>query len=114
VSAQAAIAAECAGQQDSFWEMHEQLFAEQANWTSASDPGALFVEDADSLGLDTGEFETCLASEEAAIRAQAGAVIASLYGVPGAPIFLFNNGEGQQGSPSFEELKLVVDSILNQ
>ena len=45
---------------------------------------------------------------------QAGNVVAALYGVPKAPVFLFNNGQGQQGSPSFEEFKTVIDSILNQ
>jgi protein-disulfide isomerase len=114
VSAQAAAAAECVGQQGQYWEMHELLFAEQDGWTSASEPGALFSEYADSLGLDSGEFDECLDSEWAALRAESGPVIASLHGVAAAPVFLFNNGQGQQGSPSFEELQTVVESILNQ
>jgi protein-disulfide isomerase len=112
-SAEAAAAAECAGQQAKFWEMHDQLFKEQATWTLASDRQSLFVGYAGDLGLDTTEFETCLGSEWAALRVEAGSVVASLYGVPGAPVFLFNNGQGQQGSPSFEEFKTTIDSILN-
>jgi hypothetical protein len=36
-----------------------------------------------------------------------------MYNVPSAPVFLFNNGEGQQGSPSFEEFQSTIDSILS-
>jgi protein-disulfide isomerase len=113
-SAEAAAAAECAGKQAKFWEMHDQLFKEQATWTAASDRQPLFVGYAGDLGLDTAEFETCLGSEWATLRVEAGSVVASLYGVPGAPVFLFNNGQGQQGSPTFEEFKTTIDSILNQ
>jgi protein-disulfide isomerase len=111
---QAAIAAECAGEQGQYWEMHDLLFAEQDAWIEAVDPGALFADHAESLDLDAGKFEECVESEQAALRVQAGNVVAALYGVPGAPVFLFNNGGGQQGSPSLEEFKAIIDSIVNQ
>lgn len=109
-----AQAAECAGQQEKFWEMHAQLFTSQAEWTKAADPNPLFAGYAADLGLDKAKFEECLGSEWATMRAQAGTVVAALYGVPGAPTFLFNNRTGKEGSPTFEEFKTVIDSILNQ
>jgi protein-disulfide isomerase len=112
--AQAARAAECAGVQGKYWEMHDLLFAEQAEWTEAADPGSLFAEYGASLELDVGQFEECLESDWATLRVQAGNVLAALYGVPGAPVFLFNNGQGQQGSPSLDEFKTIIDSIVNQ
>jgi protein-disulfide isomerase len=108
----AAIAAECAGQQGQGWEMHDQIFDEQAAWTTADEPGSLFADYAKTLGLDAAEFEACQDSEGAMLRAQAGSVVGALYGVPGAPTYLFNNGQGQQGSPSLDEFKAVIDSIL--
>lgn len=114
VGEKAAEAAECAGQQGQYWEMHQQLFAGQSAWLEASNPNAVFTEYAESISLDVPAFETCLESEWASLRVQAGAVVGTLYGVPGAPVFLFNNGQGQQGSPTFEELATVIDSILNQ
>jgi protein-disulfide isomerase len=108
----AAIAAECAGQGGQGWEMHAQIFEEQDTWTKSGQPGALFTGYAESLGLDTAEFEACLESEEAKLRVQAGSVVGALYGVPGAPVFLFNNGQGQDGSPTFEEFQAMIDSIL--
>jgi protein-disulfide isomerase len=110
----AATAAECAGQQGKFWEMHDQIFEDQDSWMAASEPGDLFAEYAGTLDLDTASFEECLDSEWAALRVQAGSVVGALYGVPGAPVFLFNNGQGQEGSPSFDEFKTVIDSIVNQ
>jgi protein-disulfide isomerase len=112
--AQAAIAAECAGEQGKYWEMHNLLFDEQGAWAESQEPGSLFAEYADSSGLDHDKFEECLESEDAALRVQAGNVVAALYGVPGAPVFLFNNGQGQQGSPSLDEFKAIIDSIVNQ
>jgi protein-disulfide isomerase len=112
-SFQAAAAAECAGQQDKYWEMHDQLFAEQAKWTSDADPQALFVGYAEGLGLNKDDFTTCLSSDWARQRVQAGSVVGALYGVPSAPVFLFNNGTGQQGSPTFDQFKSVIDSIVN-
>jgi protein-disulfide isomerase len=112
-SAQAAAAAECAGQQGKFWEMYEQLFEAQDTWTTEEEPRPLFIGYAEELDLDTGEVETCLDSEWAALRVKAGNVVGAIYGIPGAPVFLFNNGSGQQGSPTFEEFQGIIDSILN-
>jgi protein-disulfide isomerase len=112
-AAQAAIAAECAGEQGVYWEMHNQIFDDQESWTGAAEPGSLFSGYAESLDLDADEFEACLDSDWAKLRVQAGNVVGALYGVPGAPVFLFNNGQGQQGSPTLEEFQAVIDSILN-
>lgn len=109
-----ALAVECAGAQNKFFEMHTQLFADQAKWTQAADPAPIFSGYAATLGLDKARFEACLGSDEAKMQAQAGTVVAALYGVPGAPTFLFNNRTGKEGSPTFEEFKTVIDSILNQ
>jgi protein-disulfide isomerase len=111
-SAQAAAAAECAGKAGKFWEMHDQLFQEQASWSSATDSSSLFVGYAEALGLDTTDFQICLDSDWAKLRVEEGSIVAAIYGVPSAPVFLFNNGQGTQGSPSLEEFQTTIDSIL--
>lgn len=112
-SAKAAAAAECAGEQGKYWEMHDQLFDEQASWTGADEPASLFMGYAESLALDKERFEECLDSDWAKLRVQSGNVVAALYGVPGAPVFLFNNGTAQQGAPTLEEFEGVIDSIIS-
>jgi protein-disulfide isomerase len=110
----AAAAAECAGQQDKGWEMHTKLFEEQDAWSKAADPQPLFISYALALGLDTTAFEQCLASPQTALRVQQGNVVAAMYGVPGAPVFLFSGGQAKQGSPTFEEFKAIIDPMLGQ
>jgi protein-disulfide isomerase len=113
-AAEAATAALCAGRQDSFLAMHTLLFENQEAWTTATDVDSTLVEYAGSLGLDEALFESCLVSDEARLEAQSGNVLAALYGVPGAPVFLFNNGQGEQGSITFEEFQTIIESIAGQ
>ncbi len=114
LSAQAAKAAECAGKQGQYQEMNDQLFTNQEDWLNADDPQAEFIGYAETLGMDTGEFKDCLDSDWATLRVLEGNAVAAMYGVPGAPVFLFNNGDGREGSPTFEEFQTIIDSILNR
>ena len=68
---------------------------------------------AKDLGLNADDFATCLDSDWAWMQVQSGIVVGTMYGVPGAPVFLFNNGQGQQGSPTFEEFQTTINSILS-
>jgi protein-disulfide isomerase len=113
-SEQAAIAAECAGEQGKYWEMHDEVFAGQEAWSADSEPRPQFVDYAQALALDSDVFEECLDSDWAKLRVQAGNVVGALYGVPGAPVFLFNNGSSEQGSPSLDQFESIIDSILSQ
>jgi protein-disulfide isomerase len=77
----AAEAAECAGHQGRFWDMHQRLFA---------DPNTLEVTDltnrASQLGLDEAEFTKCLAGETAE-KVRADVVIGQRLGVTSTPTF---------------------------
>jgi protein-disulfide isomerase len=108
----AATAAECAGQEGLYWDMHHQILEEQDSWLNAEEPEALFSEYADSLGLDAVVFAECLASEWAALRVLSGNVVGAMYGVPTAPVFLFSNGQVLEGSPTLEEFKTILDSMV--
>jgi len=113
-SALGAAAAECAGQQGKGWEMVTKLFEEQDKWTQAADPQPLFTSYAQELGLDTAKFEECLSSPETALAVQAGYVIGTMYSVPSAQTYLFSDGQSLSGSPTFEEFKTIINSIINQ
>ena len=49
-------AAEAAGAQGKFWEMHDKLFEAQANWSGAANAIELFKGYAQGLGLDEAKF----------------------------------------------------------
>jgi protein-disulfide isomerase len=63
----AAIAAECAGDQGAFWPMHDLLFETVDRWGIES-PGSVLTDLAAELGLDTTGFAACLESRSALER----------------------------------------------
>src|SRR6266516_4057818 len=52
----AAQAAEAAGLQNHFWEMHDKLYETQSAWSDAKDVKAMFIDYAKQLGLDVDRF----------------------------------------------------------
>jgi protein-disulfide isomerase len=57
-----ARAAEAAGLQNKFWEMHDMLYEQQQNWSSSTNPEPLFEDYARNLGLDVNKFKQDYAS----------------------------------------------------
>src|SRR5213595_4343062 len=61
---EAAYAAEAAGLQGRFWEMHDLLYREQSVWAKAPDVRILFNAYAGMLGLNIDRFKKDMESEE--------------------------------------------------
>lgn len=91
-AALAAQAAEAAGAQGKFWEMHDLLFERQSDWSSLSveDFERWLAERADELGLEVERFETDLQSETNKTLAQAAWDEGVKIGLPGTPFLLVN------------------------
>lgn len=60
----AALASECALEQDKFWEMHDALFQNQSLWSGQSNHLDTFKKLAGDLGLDQTKFADCLNSRK--------------------------------------------------
>ena len=58
-----ALAAEAAGKQGKYWEMHDKLFENQSTWSKITDAKTLFTEYAAQLGLDRNKFIADLDSD---------------------------------------------------
>ena len=104
----AAVAARCAGEQDAYWEMHDALFAGQAEWGGLGDGAtAVFSTMAADLALDGEAFAACLSSgrHDAVIQANQDEGIA--LGVNGTPAF-FINGFPISGAQPFELFEYAV------
>lgn len=86
-------AAEAAGLQGKFWEMHDLLFANQSNWESlsTSDRGPTFEGFASQLNLDLDQFKTDIASERVANRINFHRALGGKANVTSTPT-LFING----------------------
>jgi protein-disulfide isomerase len=113
-AAQAAVAAECAADQDKAWEMHNLLFENQEEWLAASDPEATFEEYAASLDLNGDQFAECVASSASLVRVQAGTVVGAMIGVPGAPVYVFSNGQSLEASAGLEDFQSMLNSMIGQ
>lgn len=108
----AARAAEAAGVQGKFWEMHDMLYQQQSTWSSASDPKTYFEDYASQLGLDTAKFKTDFASS--AINDAINADIAA-FKKTGAtmqtPSF-FLNGKSIKTTASLDSFTKQIDEAL--
>lgn len=99
---QAAEAAEAAGVQDQFWEMHSMLYENQ----DALDEESL-LEYADDLGLNVEQFASDLADHRHAPKIQEDVTSGIRSGVNGTPTF-FINGLRHDGSFDLETLAAAI------
>ena len=89
----ASIAAECADEQGKFWQYHDILFENQAQWNKldSKDLDDTLVKYAQDLGLDVSSFKVCLNSPEIADEVNKDYLEATRYGVSGTPTFFIGN-----------------------
>ncbi len=92
----AAYAAEAAGLQNRFWEMHDLLYRNQNVWSQATVPEGLFVGYAKTLGLETEKFRRDLHGPEVKERVAADQYRARKLGVEVTPT-VFLNGKNLTG-----------------
>lgn len=111
-AALATQASEAAGLQGKFWEMHDLLFARQAEWSSpelsVEQFEAWLVERAGELGLDVETFKTDLTSPELVAFAQEAWNQGQQIGLPGTP-FLLINGQPYQGPIDLGTLSAITE-----
>jgi cyclophilin family peptidyl-prolyl cis-trans isomerase len=105
-------AAEAAGLQDKFWEMHDAIFNGQATWTGmTSDEFETWLKDqAKILGLDEAKFATDLKSDALVQKAAQATENGKKLMIPGTPYVLIN-GQVYQGPDDYENLAAIVRSI---
>jgi len=84
-------AAECAGDQGRFWEMHDMLFAKQSEWADKGGAVEIFKGYALALGLNEAIFQGCLDSGKYADMPAENLADARKIGITGTPTFLINN-----------------------
>lgn len=102
----AALAAECADEQDDFWAMHDLLFANQP----AFDRGSLRSY-ASSLELDLAQFQRCMVSQASQAEILHDYEAGVSYGVSSTPTF-FVNGRRLVGAVSFSVLERAIGEAI--
>ena len=106
-----ALAGECAGEQDDFEGMMVRLFEDQRTWKGSGDPVPHFVGYAAELGLNSEQFESCVAEERHGDRIAEGGRAARALGLRGTPSFLIN-GFPVQGALPTQVFRDILDNEL--
>jgi len=88
----AAAAAEAAGLQGKYWEMHDKLYESQQSWNTANatDRVAIFAGYAADLGLDANVFKTDIASNQVNQKISYDQAIGKKVDITGTPTFFLN------------------------
>ncbi|SEF10489.1 Na+/H+ antiporter NhaA [Jiangella alba] len=102
----AAEAAEAAGRQGRFWELHDLLLTHQDALTYPD-----LLRYADDLGLDVDRFARDLSSRHFALRITRDVESAEQSGVAGTPTF-FVNGQRHHGAYDLESLRAAITREL--
>lgn len=104
----AALAAECARDEEKYWAYHDALFERQAKLQTLD-----FAALAGELGLDRAVFKKCVDGKkyEGEVRKDYNDGVAA--GVTGTPTS-FLNGRIMPGALPYETFKAAIDTALNQ
>lgn len=109
----AARAAEAAGLQGKFWEMHDMLFEHQADWSELENAEDKFSQYAQDLGLDTDKFKIDMASGGVQDAINADVVSGNSAGVNSTPTFVLNGQAITLTNSAQDFVTTVTASVSN-
>lgn len=108
----AAVAAEAAGKQGKFFEMHDLLFENQETWAKEGVAQDHFIAYAQQLNLDIEQFTQDLDDEVLAKKVQKDFAEGRSLNVTGTPTF-FLNGTKLTNPQSLQEFSSLIEAELN-
>lgn len=126
----AALAAEAAGEQGKFWEMHDKIYENQFAWstettlpdaTAKSAPAPvtgtavayqLFMGYAQELGLNMDQFKKAVDSQKYLSKIQKDQKDGESISIDSTPTLFVNGKKVQGGAPDYSTLKNLIDSEI--
>ena len=109
---EAALAAEAAGMQGRFWEMHDALYREQAAWSKAPNARELFESYAGTIGLNLDQFRKDMDSEKAKERVDSDHARGDSLGVKVTPTLFINDQPVEPKDKNPEGLRAAINAAL--
>jgi protein-disulfide isomerase len=109
----ASMAAEAAGEQGHYWEMHDALFEYQPQWSNSPNPEPIFTAIASRIGLNVNAFMQALRSPELQQRVLKDVERAQNAKVEAVPTF-FINGQQQHIKLSMEDFVQTIEAHLRK
>ena len=116
----AARAAEAAGMQNKYWEMHDKLYENQNSWSGSNNALNLFKGYAQQIGLNVNQFTTDYAKKEVNDAINADMAAFGKTGQEQATPTFFINGKyvsntdlaGENGAPSADKFGQKLDAAI--
>ena len=109
---EAACAAEAAGMQGKFWEMHDLLYENQQAWASAPSVSKTFEDFASQLHLDQAKFKKDMASSTAFDIINADIKSAQATGATGTPTFVLDGKRIEETPRDVEGFSKLIDEAI--
>lgn len=104
-------AAEAAGKQGKFWEMHDKLYAGQDDWSSASSPNSIFDMYAKQLDLNMEQYKSDFKSTEVNDTINADLAAGGKLNITGTPGFVLD-GKLIKNPSSIEDFSKLIDEAI--
>lgn len=105
-------AAEAAGKQGKFFEMHDLLYENQESWASVSNPVPIFEGYAKQIGLNVEQFKEDMNSAAVADTINADIKAGQEIGASSTPTFVLNGEKLEKNPQSLEEFQKLLDEAL--
>ncbi len=112
------MAAECADEQQSFWEYHDVLFGKQGQWANLDLQDAIFKFQQFSLdlGLDSEKFDDCFLTLSLIGEVERDYIDAIGYGADATPTFFIGNDQSGfvvvKGALAYPIMKEIIEIKL--
>ena len=107
-SPKGAEAAQCAAEQDAFWEFHDYIYENLEDYPNLGTDRVKEI--ASTIGLEQEAFDTCVDSGKYRDFVTQAIRKAQADGARGTPTFLIN---GEQAFPSYQAMSATISEILN-
>lgn len=111
-SYEASVATEAAGLQGKFWQMQDQLFRNQAAWTSSQNYRQIWSEYASNLGMDVQRFQADIAGIQTKNRVDADIQRGRALGVSSTPTVFVNGKPVPFSELNIASLRRIVDAEI--
>jgi protein-disulfide isomerase len=109
---EAAWAAEAAGLQGKFWQMHDMIYHEQDVWSKSLDARVLFQAYAGYIGLNVERFKKDMESPQVKERVDADQKQGTSLGIKNTPTIFINNHEIDPKQLNPTGLRATIDSAV--
>ncbi len=104
-------AAEAAGKQDRFWEMHDMLYERQKTWEQSNNAAQIFEDYATELGINIDQYHQDIASSTINEIINADIKAAQAIGANSTPTFAIN-GRKINSPGSLEDFSKLIDEEI--